>query len=852
MRQIKDRAHSLLSTDVRRVLVSFLVISVSMVFFSAFGSTNFATGATGDPLGTFSSIAYNGRLAGWAIDLDTPADLTTVKFYADGPQGIGTLVASIVTDDTNDTINTKYKTTGTHGFKWNMPDGYKTSSHTWYVYAVDSTNPKTEIQLAGSPKTFPGAANCTLSGPSVAAPGSTLTLSWITTGDPKNAYLSYKDSFGANINTAITSYPTGSLTITAPDTNGAYTVYMVVRDSNTVSTRCDLSVEVSDFPPPSISPAPGTYTSVVTVTLSATGTSQIRWRGTSNPIDCSTGTLYTGPFYIGVSRTLNTIACYPDGTSASMLYGYIIEIPPGKVTAIPAPDTFVDTQVVALASARAGSIRYTLDGTDPTCQSGIPYAGGVNVAYYRSTTASQPIGRVLKALGCNTYGSSAVATFNYIINQCTYGATAYDDGIPGLPALPHCWDETALYSAPANNGLAVFQSNIPKSANDPNYTYPATIGFARTAVQFTRTLGDTVGGVKKFWSVWGNRCHPTDTNSTLCTGANLEGNPTNAEGTIYRAFFTSLTKADTCTLSQTLSALGEQKSQTQQRLSAAELTLISSVSDMQTQAALLQSTSSKIAFLGSQQRLDTYLTEDVNRTQPWVGDTCYIPTESLSGSLATYIAGIWLDWEVQDSRTTAQTRSFFNNYTGAINTLSPKTQLTIMVNLWGAWGNMMSGVSTLGPLLLNKFNYVSLFLFPGGSQCNNRTDTVANRLNAQMQLVANGTPTSGQKKKMFIIADMSDDENLMYDTRQFILNNKLGGVFLWRNGAVQTDCSTTSPASYVQLVKDLLDMPEPSTNTIAQEEWPHEEVSGGGNTLIATISSSVQTFLDGLLSIFVL
>src|SRR3989338_6693858 len=224
MRQIKDRAHSLLSTDVRRVLVSFLVISVSMVFFSAFGSTNFATGATGDPLGTFSSIAYNGRLAGWPIALDPPADLTTVKFYADGPQGIGTLVASIVTDDTNDTINTKYKTTGTHGFKWNMPDGYKTSSHTWYVYAVDSTNPKTEIQLAGSPKTFPGAANCTLSGPSVAAPGSTLTLSWIT-----------------------------------------------MRDSSAVSTRCDLSVEVSDFPPPSISPAPGTYTSVVTVTLSATG-----------------------------------------------------------------------------------------------------------------------------------------------------------------------------------------------------------------------------------------------------------------------------------------------------------------------------------------------------------------------------------------------------------------------------------------------------------------------------------------------------------------------------------------------------------------------------------------------------
>lgn len=282
----------------------------------------------------------------------------------------------------------------------------------------------------------------------------------------------------------------------------------------------------------------------------------------------------------------------------------------------------------------------------------------------------------------------------------------------------------------------------------------------------------------------------------------------NVNGIMYRAFFASLAKADTCTLSQTLSALGEPQSQIKNRLSAAGLTLASYDTDMQSQAALLQSTSSKIAFVGSRARLDQYMTESVNRTQPWVGDTCYIPPEAFDGSLTQYIAGIWLDWEVQDDRTTAQTRTFFNNYTSAINTLSPNTRLAIMVNSWGAWGNNTSGVSALGPLLLKKFDHVSLWLFPGG-QCNNRTDTVVNRLTAQMQLAANGTPTSWQKKKMFVVADMSDDENLMYDTRQFILDNKLGGVFLFRNGAVQTDCTTDTPANYVRKVKDLLDMPAP-------------------------------------------
>jgi len=89
------------------------------------------------------------------------------------------------------------------------------------------------------------------------------------------------------------------------------------------------------------------------------------------------------------------------GVNSGNVGGTVITAP----LASPAGGTYTSMQFVALSAAGSSSIRYTTDGTDPTCSTGIPYH------------LPLPVGQNLtvKAIACYpSNNSSPVSTFDYI------------------------------------------------------------------------------------------------------------------------------------------------------------------------------------------------------------------------------------------------------------------------------------------------------------------------------------------------------------------------------------------------------------------------------------------------------
>lgn len=85
-------------------------------------------------------------------------------------------------------------------------------------------------------------------------------------------------------------------------------------------------------------------------------------------------------------------------------------VPPSTPSASIAPGTYAGGQAIVLSASGAASIRYTVDGTAPTCGSGYVFgSNGADFIYLGSTAT-------LKAVACNDAGASGVATFAYTIS----------------------------------------------------------------------------------------------------------------------------------------------------------------------------------------------------------------------------------------------------------------------------------------------------------------------------------------------------------------------------------------------------------------------------------------------------
>lgn len=109
-------------------------------------------------------------------------------------------------------------------------------------------------------------------------------------------------------------------------------------------------------------------------------------------------------------------------------------------TASPLPGTYTSGQDVILTAASANSIHYIIDGASPTCSTGTPFSGHIDVD--SSLT--------IRAIGCYNGTPSSVGIFAYGIN------------LPAPPSPPFGGGGTPPPSTPAQaNGDITGPSGTP-------------------------------------------------------------------------------------------------------------------------------------------------------------------------------------------------------------------------------------------------------------------------------------------------------------------------------------------------------------------------------------------------------
>ncbi len=133
---------------------------------------------------------------------------------------------------------------------------------------------------------------------------------------------------------------------------------------------------------PTFSPPPGTYTSAQSVKISTTtGGATVRYTlDGSQPISSSSH--YVGPVSITTTTTLNARAFKTGMADSKVTSGtYTINLPQvAAPTFNPRPGSYNSVQNVTISTTTSGAtIRYTINGTDPT-NSSSPYTGPLKIS----------------------------------------------------------------------------------------------------------------------------------------------------------------------------------------------------------------------------------------------------------------------------------------------------------------------------------------------------------------------------------------------------------------------------------------------------------------------------------------
>jgi len=162
-------------------------------------------------------------------------------------------------------------------------------------------------------------------------------------------------------------------------------VYNRALDSGEVAALYDERDQGPIVALPQFSLAEGSFESSVSVTIStATPGAAILYSVNSAAPTCSSGTEYSSPITVTETSTIRAIACR-DGFSDSKVASAVYTITPVPVASAPEFDPpggiYPTGQTVAITSDTTSAyVRYTTDGSIPTCSAGTLYSGPVAVS----------------------------------------------------------------------------------------------------------------------------------------------------------------------------------------------------------------------------------------------------------------------------------------------------------------------------------------------------------------------------------------------------------------------------------------------------------------------------------------
>jgi len=307
------------------------------------------------------------------------------------------------------------------------------------------------------------------------------------------------------------------------------------------------------------------------------------------------------------------------------------------------------------------------------------------------------------------------------------------------PAAPS--DRAICFSAADNARLpftVIQQAPPPQDAATPYRFYPFNT-LATRQLGSLRNLGEGYAG---YLSLWANRQNaPLRNEAGRLLPRKLNFQPSLAGNRRQRTAFSSVGKADACTLAQAAYVLGQ------------------------------PARASKFARTGGITMVDENAQPDASATGP--ADRCVMP----AGTLPAGAKGILLDFEVQDGRDPEAALAFLTRFAELVHGAGKKSIL--LLNPFDSAGQQRySGITSANAhKIVAAFDQTGLLLWGG-----NPEHSVPASYAAQMAIIAAGGPVD--RSRLLINFELAG--TTLEDARfagRTIREQRLAGVMFWRNHA---------------------------------------------------------------------
>jgi myo-inositol-hexaphosphate 3-phosphohydrolase len=307
-------------------------------------------------------------------------------------------------------------------------------------------------------------------------PGTYYTAQSVTLADTTPGVTIYYTTNGAIPNNGSTVYSGAAIPVSANTTIYAMALGQGYGPSGTGGGTYTLLTTV-----PTLSPAPGTYTTSQSVTLADATPGATIYYTTNGSTPTTASTPYTGPIPLSTQTTIQAIAVGAYGTSRIASGTYTFNLASAAQPAFsPGPYTYTTPQSVTLTDTTPGvTIYYTTNGTTPTTSS-TPYTGPIAVSTNTTINAF--------AAGPG-YQSSAVSRGTYTIIAATPTFSPGAFGTFNTPTLVTLSDNSP--------GVTIYYTTdgtTPTTAST-QYTGPFTVSTTTTIKAIAAGLGYGAGSV---------------------------------------------------------------------------------------------------------------------------------------------------------------------------------------------------------------------------------------------------------------------------------------------------------------------------------------------------------------------
>lgn len=293
-------------------------------------------------------------------------------------------------------------------------------------------------------------------------------------------------------------------------------------------------------PTPTFLPAPGTYHSVQSVTISDAMAGAKIYYTLDGTLPTTNSPMYTTPIQLSSATKIYAMATYPGYPRSSVALGaYSILLPTAPApTFWPTPSTYSSAQSVTMSNTAGLPMYYTRDGSTPTTSS-VLYAGPISVTKNTTINAiTAASGYLTSAVSSGTYliqgpaptFSLASGTYytaqNVVISDAISGATIYytTNGAPPTTSSTACANPCTITVTTTITLRAIASGGGYASSNVAVATYTiaaSTPTFSPAAGTYyapqTVTISEATPGVTIYYSTTGFPSTSSPSCASPCT-----------------------------------------------------------------------------------------------------------------------------------------------------------------------------------------------------------------------------------------------------------------------------------------------------------------------------------------------